>query len=62
MARLRWRRGSCRGASDMCLAIPGRIPSVRDDAGQYLGCLETVQDVTGILKLTGQKRLLDEAA
>jgi DUF438 domain-containing protein len=35
---------------------------VRDDAGRYLGCLETVQDVTGIQKLTGQKRLLDEAA
>jgi DUF438 domain-containing protein len=35
---------------------------VRDDAGQYLGCLETVQDVTGIQKLSGQKRLLDEAA
>lgn len=35
---------------------------VRDDAGQYLGCLETVQDVTGIQKLAGQKRLLDEAA
>lgn len=35
---------------------------VRDDAGNYLGCLETVQDVTGIQKLTGQKRLLDAAA
>jgi DUF438 domain-containing protein len=34
---------------------------VRDDAGNYLGCLETVQDVTGIQKLTGQKRLLDPA-
>jgi DUF438 domain-containing protein len=35
---------------------------VRDEAGKYLGCLETVQDVTGIQKLTGQKRLLDQAA
>jgi DUF438 domain-containing protein len=35
---------------------------VRDDAGNYLGCLETVQDVTGIQKLTGQKRLLDAVA
>lgn len=34
---------------------------VHDDAGNYLGCLETVQDVTGIQKLTGQKRLLDAA-
>jgi uncharacterized protein len=32
---------------------------VRDAAGQYLGCLETVQDITAIQKLTGQKRLLD---
>ena len=31
---------------------------VRGTQGEYLGCLETVQDVTGIQKLTGQKRLL----
>lgn len=30
--------------------------------GTYLGCLETVQDVTGIQQLTGQRRLLDAAA
>lgn len=35
---------------------------VRDDAGRYLGCLETVQDVTEIQKLKGSKRLLDSAA
>jgi DUF438 domain-containing protein len=35
---------------------------VRDDAGRYLGCLETVQDVTAIRALQGQKRLLDVAA
>ena len=33
---------------------------VRNDSGQYLGCLETVQDVTAIQKLTGERRLLDE--
>ena len=33
---------------------------VRDDAGQYLGCLEAVQDVTTIQKLTGERRLLNE--
>jgi uncharacterized protein len=32
---------------------------VRDAAGRYLGTLETVQDVSGIVKLTGQRRLLD---
>jgi hypothetical protein len=35
---------------------------VRDTAGKYLGCMETVQDVTGIQKLSGQRRLLDQAA
>jgi DUF438 domain-containing protein len=39
-----------------------RYWAVRDDAGKYLGCLETVQDVTGIQKLQGQKRLLDSIA
>jgi DUF438 domain-containing protein len=39
-----------------------RYWAVRDDAGAYLGCLETVQDVTAIQKLVGQKRLLDAVA
>jgi DUF438 domain-containing protein len=39
-----------------------RYWAVRDDAGKYLGCLETVQDVTAIQKLQGQKRLLDAVA
>ncbi len=30
--------------------------------GRYLGCLETVQDITGIQQLKGQRRLLDEVA
>jgi len=29
--------------------------------GEYLGCLETVQDITSIKALTGERRLLDEA-
>lgn len=33
---------------------------VRDAAGRYLGCLETVQDVAAIQRLSGQRRLLDE--
>jgi uncharacterized protein len=32
---------------------------VRSPDGTYLGCMETVQDVAPIQKLTGQKRLLD---
>ncbi len=36
-----------------------RYVPVRDQEGTYLGCLETVQDVTHVMTLTGQKRLLD---
>ncbi len=32
---------------------------VRGAQGEYLGCLETVQDITAIQQLSGQKRLLD---
>ena len=34
---------------------------VRGPAGDYLGCLEVVQDVTRIQGLEGQRRLLDDA-
>jgi len=33
---------------------------VRDKFGNYIGCLEVVQDITQIQKLQGEKRLLDE--
>ena len=36
-----------------------RYFAVHDPQGAYLGCLETVQDITAIQKLDGQKRLLD---
>ena len=36
--------------------------AVRDEQGEYRGCLESVQDVTGVRKLSGEKRLLDEQA
>jgi hypothetical protein len=32
--------------------------ALRDDRGEYLGCLECAQDVEGIRKLQGEKRLL----
>jgi DUF438 domain-containing protein len=35
---------------------------VRAPDGRYLGTLETVQDVTGIRSLTGERRLLDASA
>jgi DUF438 domain-containing protein len=28
--------------------------------GRYLGCLEVVQDITGIQTLTGERRLLSD--
>jgi uncharacterized protein len=36
-----------------------RYDAVRDEDGKYIGCLETVQDVTKIRKLDGNQRLLD---
>jgi len=36
-----------------------RYFAVRDKEGKYLGGLEVTQDITGIQKITGEKRLLD---
>ncbi len=35
---------------------------VHDADGKYLGCLETVQDITDIQQLSGERRLLDEVS
>lgn len=37
-----------------------RYYALRDDDGNYLGCLEVTQDVTHIRNLTGEKTLLNE--
>jgi DUF438 domain-containing protein len=37
-----------------------RYFAVRDDSGKYLGTLEVTQNIAGIQKLSGDKRLLDE--
>jgi len=37
-----------------------RYLAIRDRQGKYLGTLEVTQDITGIKKLEGEKRLLDE--
>ncbi len=34
--------------------------ALRDEQGKYLGCMECTQDVEGIRKLQGERRLLDE--
>jgi DUF438 domain-containing protein len=39
-----------------------RYFAVRDTNGEYLGTLEVTQDITGIRKLKGEKRLLDEGS
>jgi PAS domain S-box-containing protein len=36
-----------------------RYFAVRDEKGDYLGCLEVTQDITDIKKIEGEKRLLD---
>ncbi len=34
--------------------------ALRDDNGQYLGCMECTRDIEEIQHITGEKRLLDE--
>ena len=36
-----------------------RYVAIRDDRKAYRGCLEITQDVTGIRKLEGERRLLE---
>jgi len=36
-----------------------RYFAVRDEKGEYLGCLEVTQDITDIKKIEGERRLLD---
>ena len=38
-----------------------RYHAVRNPEGTYLGCMETVQDITAIQTLRGERRLVDEA-
>jgi len=53
-----------RQSADFWIDMAGRKLHIRYFAvhgsqGDYMGCLETVQDVTAIRQLEGQKRLLD---
>jgi DUF438 domain-containing protein len=63
---LRTFKAGTREAAEFWIDMGGRkihiryVP-VRGAEGQYLGCLETVQDITAIQHLRGQRRLLDEA-
>lgn len=57
-------RSGTRDSADFWIDMEGRkiyiryFP-VRDAGGNYLGCLEVSQDITGIQIIEGQKRLLD---
>jgi len=53
-----------RDVADFWIQMKGKVISirffpVRDIDGNYLGCLEVVQDITELQKLKGEKRLLD---
>jgi len=56
-----------RQVAEFWIDLQGRMIHIRywpvhGQDGAYLGCMETVQDITEIQKLTGQRRLLDDAA
>jgi hypothetical protein len=36
-----------------------RYFALRDEAGAYRGCLEVSQDISGLKRLEGERRLLD---
>ncbi len=57
-------RSGNRNEAEFWIQIQGRFIhiryfAVRNEAGEYRGCLEMTQDVTRIQKLEGNKRLLD---
>ncbi len=58
-------KAGSRDRAEFWLELQGRFIHIRyfplrDKMGRYQGVLEVAQDVTGIRKLEGQKRLLDE--
>lgn len=60
-------RSGARETADFWIDIQDRKIYIRyfalkDDAGNYLGCLEVTQDITAIQQIAGQNRLLDQEA
>lgn len=56
-------RNKKRDSADFWINMGGRLIyiryfAVRNNKGEYLGCLEVTQDITEIQKITGEKRLL----
>jgi PAS domain S-box-containing protein len=55
-------RSGKRDSAEFWINLKGRMVHiryfpVRDRKGKYLGCLEATQDITGIKRLEGEKRL-----
>ena len=58
-------RAGDRNAAEFWINLGGQLIyiryfAVRNDEGEYLGCLEVSQNLTEIKKIEGEKRLLDE--
>ncbi|HEY3313672.1 MAG TPA: PAS domain-containing protein [Bacillota bacterium] len=58
-------RAGRREAADFWFEYHGKFISiryfpVRDKAGNYLGTVETTQEISGLRKLEGERRILDE--
>jgi PAS domain S-box-containing protein len=56
-------RSGARDSAEFWIDVKGRKIHIRyfpvRQAGRYLGCLEVSQDITGLRKITGEKRLYD---
>ena len=55
-------RSGKRDSAEFWISLKGRLIyiryfAVRDRKGKYLGCLEATQDITGIKRIEGEKRL-----
>lgn len=62
---LSWFKQGKKDSVDFWINLDGRLVyiryfAVRDQKSNYLGTLEVTQDITGIRKLEGEKRLLDQ--
>jgi DUF438 domain-containing protein len=56
-----------RQSAEFWITLGGKFVSIRYFAvhgagGEYLGCLEVCQDLTGLRALEGERRLLDDKA
>jgi DUF438 domain-containing protein len=62
---LKWFKSGKKDSVDFWINLGGKLVyiryfAVRDERREYLGTLEVTQEITGIRKLEGEKRLLDQ--